>query len=131
MLLAAALLSFAAQPPERAHMTNDRVPTEEAIADVEKRIVMPAGAAPLSAYDRIYTEADIDGKDTILGEMLPRAEDVQMAKSEHKPPPAPIRRVRLKEMVPAFDGGCAIILLKYDVSSNAPPRLVCNPPGPG
>ena len=38
------------------------------------------------------------------------------------PLPPPVRRVPKKEIEPAFDGGCAILTLAYEVGATKPPN---------
>ena len=69
MLLLLFFLVSAGPSPKPA-FTDNRVPDAELISSVEAKVVIPAGAEPLTSYDRAYTQAKVDGKDYILGQMI-------------------------------------------------------------
>ena len=109
---------------------NNRVPDVALVSNLEKSIVMPKGAGQLASYNRSYTEAYINGKDTIIGQMIDHGMAEMIAKSQHKPAPPPVRRALMNEIMPAFDGGCGILTVFYEVGANGAPKVVCNPDGP-
>lgn len=129
MLLLLFFLVSAGPSPKPA-FTENRVPDAELISSVEAKVVMPAGAEPLTSYDRAYTQAKVDGKDYILGQMIDHRLMQEFAKHGSHPLPPPVRRVLVNEITPVFDGGCAILTLTFEVGSTEPPKLFCNPPGP-
>ena len=123
-------LLFSAVQVATPKFTDNRVPDVELISHVEKQVVMPEGAGGLPTYDRAYTEAKIDGKDYVLGQMIDHRLSEMFADHGTQPLPPPLRRVLMKDIQPAFDGGCAILMLTYEVGSMVPPKVRCNPAGP-
>jgi hypothetical protein len=124
------LMLAAAATPARPAITDNRVPDAALIARMESRIAMPKGAGPLESYDSSYTEAKIDGRDFVVGQLIDHRFTKMDADQHGRPPPPPVQRVLMKDIVPAFDGGCLIVLLRYDVASGERPQIRCNPPGP-
>lgn len=110
-------------------ISDNRVPDARLVSRVEAQVIMPDGAGPLNSYDRSYTQAKIDGKDYLLGQMIDHTIVQEFASHGHPLPP-PVRRVLIDEIMPAFDGGCAILTLTYEIGSAEKPKLFCNPDGP-
>jgi hypothetical protein len=130
MLLAALLLSLAVQPQAQPHITDSHIPDASLVEMVEARAVMPNGAGPLATFDRTYTQVMLDGQDVLVGQLRDHRMTEEIARAEHRELPPPIRRALIGDMVPAFDGGCGILTLFYEIEANTPPRIVCNPQGP-
>ena len=127
MHVAILMLSFvAAMQPAEQNMTDNRVPDATLVARAEAAAVMPNGAGPIASYARTYTQARVDGKDMLFGQFIDRRFMEEFARDHHQASPPPIRRVLFDDMIPAFDGGCAILTLFYEIEANAPPRIVCN-----
>ena len=128
MQLTALIMSLAAalQPPQ-PRMADNHIPDAALVARVEAAAVMPNGAEPLASYDRAYTQARIDGKDMLLGQLIHHSMMEEIARARHQALPPPIRRVLMGDMVAVFDGGCGILTLIYEVGANRPPRVICNP----
>jgi len=106
LLWAAALGS--AQTPADPNVIMDRI---------EARIVMPAGASPLTLYGRYYAwEPRDDGVRKVLGTYV-RGE-------------RPERHwVRQNELPLVLDGGCGIVTLTYDPDADRIERVECNSDG--
>ncbi|MDH7975247.1 hypothetical protein QH494_23935 [Sphingomonas sp. AR_OL41] len=111
-------------------ITDNRIPDGAVVAAMEARIVMPTGAEPLEKYDRKYTQARVDGKDMILGQLIDHRLTVEIAHGGHGPLPPPVRRVLMDDIQMVFDGGCGIITVTYELGSSTPPKAFCNPQGP-
>jgi hypothetical protein len=116
--------------PSDAKSMDSRIPDEQLISRVEREVVMPKGAGPLSSYDRSYTQVKMDRKDYVLGQMIDHRLTQMFAATGSFPVPPPVRRVLVDEIDLIFDGGCGIINLMYEVGSAAPPKVACNPQGP-
>jgi hypothetical protein len=125
-----ALLLAGAAVPARPAITDNRVPDAALIAQMEARIVMPQGAGPLESYDRAYTEAKVDGRDFVVGQLIDHRFTKMVAAEHGQPLPPPVQRLLMKDIIPAFDGGCMIVRLRYDVASGRAPEARCNPTGP-
>lgn len=124
------IMLAAAVSPERPAITDNRIPDAAMIERMERLIIMPKGAQPLDGYDRSYTQAKIDGRDFVVGQLIDRRFDKMLAEQLTRPVPPPVRRVLFGDMAPAFDGGCMIVRLRYDMTSGGRPQLACNPAGP-
>ena len=124
------LIALAAIASDSPTFSDNRVPDEQLVSRVEVKVVMPKGAGPLASYDRSYTQAKLGDKDYVLGQMIDHRLMQEFAAHGTHPHPPPVRRVLMKEIEPAFDGGCAILTLTYQVGSAEPPKVVCNPEGP-
>lgn len=124
------ILVLSAGLSEEPKFSDNRVPGVALVSSVEARVAMPKGAGSLASYDRSYTQAKLDGKDYVLGQMIDHRLMQEFAKHGTHPLPPPVRRVLINEIMPAFDGGCAILTLTYEVGSADAPKVVCNPEGP-
>jgi hypothetical protein len=81
------------------------VPTVKDISEVERKVRMPKGAAPLKTFTREYTGRIERGHRMIVGVYSGSSGEVVIAKSE-------------QELYSAFDGGCSIVEVKYDLTSH-------------
>jgi len=82
---------------------------EQAMAAIEARIVMPPGALPLSAYERLYT----DGENGEIVALYQRSEQ-------------PRRRwVSAADLPLISDGGCAFIDVRVSTDPGAPISATC------
>jgi hypothetical protein len=66
----------------------------------------------------------------VFGQMIDRTLAEQVARDRRQPPPPRIRRALMKEIQPAFDGGCMIVNVIYDVRADSVAKIFCNPAGP-
>ena len=114
----------AAQAPK---ITDDRIPDAALVDRLEHPLAMPRGEALLTGYIRYYTEARVDGRDMIIGELLERHLAAQMIADGALKSGSDVNLVHLKDIRPVFDGGCGIVIVTYDRSETAPPRTRCNP----
>lgn len=123
-------LMIAQAAAARPSVTDNRIPETELIAKLESRIVMPQGANALGSYNRAYTEATVNGKVMVFGQMIDHDLAGRIARDRHQPAPPPIRRALMKEIQPAFDGGCLIVNVIYEVGADSVSKIFCNPAGP-
>lgn len=124
------LVALAAGLSDGSNFSDNRIPDAALVSGVEAKVVMPKGAGSLASYDRSYTQAKLEGKDYVLGQMIDHRLVQEFATHGTHPLPPPVRRVLINEIMPAFDGGCAILTLTYEIGSADPPKVVCNPEGP-
>jgi hypothetical protein len=128
--LLSVLIALAATFSDSPKFTDNRVPDAALVSRAEAKVVMPKGAGALASYDRAYTQAKLEGKDYLLGQMIDHRLMQELAAHRAHDLPPPVRRVLMNEIVPAFDGGCAILTLTYQIDSPEPPKVLCNPEGP-
>lgn len=83
------------------------------IAALEQVAQLPKGAEPVRAYARYYSRADEDGRAILVGSYLLDAPD----------PPGPyIGPVPVHVM----DGGCAVVTVRFDLSTRRQLSAWCN-----
>jgi hypothetical protein len=126
----ALLVSFFLVHNASPRMTANRVPSDEVIMELERRAKLPAGASGLAEYTRYYTEADVDGRPTIFGQMIESRLVLEIARITGRPTPPPIVRGLEADIPGAGDGGCGVLNVIFDPNGSKPPRIFCNPTGP-
>lgn len=117
----AALLLFAlvfgatlrASAPASAHEAASWTPTPALVVDVEARLALPEGAAPMDSYGRYYYGKFKHGRRVLVGEFV---QDLSPGVHIISPTHAP--RI--------LDGGCSVIRLVYDVAQKKVTALFCN-----
>jgi hypothetical protein len=87
-------------------------PSEGEIQALEREISMPAGARPVSAYDRYYAAAIQDGRRVIHGIYFGNGGKTTIEASGNLPV--------------VMDGGCGVVNVDYDVESHKFIRVFCN-----
>lgn len=128
MLLAVLLLLQATADPA---ITNNRVPSA-IVQELESKLKLPAGASPFARYSRFYTEFDMDGRDTIMGQLVDNRLLDDYYTHSGKPVPGPLTRGLEDVLQPVADGGCTTaVTILYDVQARTLSKVVCNAPGPG
>lgn len=101
MIAALALALAAAIAPEAR---------EQAMAAIEARIAMPPGAAPLSSYERLYS----DGENGEIVALYQRSERLGR------------RWVAPNDLPLISDGGCAFIDVRVSADPDAPVSARCH-----
>jgi hypothetical protein len=93
------------------------VPTAAAIAAFEARLKLPNGAQPLSEYERYYAGTWIGGRKMIEGVL-------ETAYRRHKR--GKVHIVPEDQLPGIMDGGCYIITVLFDVTTNRTAQVSCN-----
>ena len=88
------------------------------IARIERQIVLPPGAGPLTSYTRTYSRLDPDRGPARNGMIYGVLERISEA-------PRVARWSEEPVMVPA-DGGCAVVTLRYRIASGQIEQIGCN-----
>lgn len=130
MQLLLVMAAIAAQSVPNPRFSDNQIPDAALISKIESEIEMPQGAGPLSSYDRAYTQLKVDGRAMVVGQLIDHRFMQRVSADRNEPPPPPLRRVLEKDLVPAFDGGCLVVGVFYDIEAETKPRAICNPPGP-
>ena len=93
------------------------LPDRSTIDKIEASLVMPKGAAPLSAYRRRYGGVIEEGHRIIWGVFLLST----MAPSDEE-----ITILNRRPVARLLDGGCLVVTLKFDVGSKRVLWIECN-----
>ena len=129
-MLLALILSLQTAP--EIITTNNRVPSAALVQELEDKLHLPSGALPFSKYTRFYTEIDLSGRDTVIGQLVESDLIKNYCIRSGKPVPPPLSRGLEDVLQPVADGGCATaVMVLYDVQARMPPEVVCNASGPG
>ena len=129
-MLLAVILTLHATPDLAT--TNNRVPSAAIVQELESKLKLPTGASSLGRYNRFYTEFDMAGRDTVMGQLVDSRLITDFYTHAGKPVPAFLTRGLEDVLQPVADGGCAAaVVILYDVQARTPPKTVCNAPGPG
>jgi len=104
----AALLAIAGSPLKAAVP----LPSQREIQVLEQEISMPAGARPLSSYNRYYSAVLRDGRRVIHGIYFGNGGKTTVAESGDLPV--------------VMDGGCGVVNVIYDVESHKFIDVFCN-----
>lgn len=88
-------------------------PSQDEIQALEREISMPAGARPVSTYDRYYAAVSQDGRRVIHGIYFGNGGKTTIEASGRLP-------------LSMLDGGCGVVNVYYDVESHKFIRVFCN-----
>jgi hypothetical protein len=96
-----------------AHIKREWVPTLKDIAELESKVRMPEGAAPLKNFTREYAGKIENGHRVIVGVYSGAGRQVVIVKST-------------KELLSTLDGGCSIVEVSYDLTNHRVIEAICN-----
>ena len=91
----------------------DLPPTVEVIAQLERVLILPRGAYPLTKYTRHYATVRHDGRIMVQGVFVGGRSNVVIEKSE-------------SDLPGILDGGCHVINILYDLQAHKIVQAFCN-----
>lgn len=91
----------------------DLPPTMQAVAQLERGLILPKDAYPLTAYTRHYATVRHGGRIMVRGVFVGGPPKVVIEKSE-------------SDLPGIFDGGCHVVNILYDMKSLKIVQVFCN-----
>ncbi|MGE4063665.1 MAG: hypothetical protein AB7E79_09880 [Rhodospirillaceae bacterium] len=88
----------------------------ESIAALEPKVVMPAGAAALTSYDRYYAPGTLEGRDVIVGVFLKRPSRLREG-AQPVPGFLSAYTIAVDKLPRIKGGGCTVVTIYVDVAS--------------
>lgn len=90
----------------------------DTVRAIERQVVMPRGAAPISSYRRFYARTRIGGRDAIMGVFLIKSAYGQHDAAAATPVPgvADAFVTEADEVPQIADGGCAEVTIYFDLA---------------